>query len=184
MAVLLAVGATLGFASTAWAATNAPSLRLVAAQAPSDSPAVALVAPLTRPVGSSSQPGSFAGDSVSCSVHLDQCVGAPLLTIGAATTTAAGTATFTYQPTWTGRQALVATVTDAAGNTLASATTSFSATSAAQPFAGTVQAVRPDGTIGQAVAGVLLAIVVVVWIALIAIVVRVNLGLGSPNPLS
>jgi hypothetical protein len=115
---------------------------------------------------------------VSFSVHLSQFAGAPLLTLGTATTDARGVATFTYRPTWAGRQELVATVTTAAGTEVGS-TTAFTATSAVHPFAGTVQAARPDGTIGRWVAGVLLGIVASLWVALIAVVVRVNTGLGA-----
>ena len=179
MAVLLAVGATLVFASPAWGTTQPFGLALRAEQAPRDPHGIELVATLTGPVGPTSKPGSRAGDSVSFSVHLTQFAGAPLLTLGSATTNAAGEAVLTYRPTWTGRQALVAIATNTSGTTLASATTTFSAASAAHPFAGTVQALRPDGTIGRAVAGVLLAIVAVLWITLIAVVVRVNLGLAA-----
>ncbi len=88
-------------------------------------------------------------------------------------------ATLAYRPTWTARQSFVATASDAAGATLASATASFVATSASHPFAGTVQALRPDGSIGRAVTGVLLGVVALLWIALLAVVVRVNLGLRA-----
>jgi hypothetical protein len=179
MAVLLAVGSMLGLASPAWATSQPFGLALRAEQVPRDPHGIELVATLTGPVGQTSKPGSLAGDSVSFSVHLTQFAGAPLLSLGSATTNAAGEAVLTYRPTWTGRQALVATATNTAGTALASATASFSAASAAHPFAGNVQALRPDGTIGRAVAGVLLAIVAVVWIALIAVVVRVNLGLAA-----
>ena len=176
MAVLLAAGAILGFASTAWAAAGPPVLALRAEQAPRDPHGIELVATLTGPGGSASTAGSLAGDSVNFSVHLAEFAGAPLLTLGSATTNAAGRAVLTYHPTWTGHQALVATATDTSGATIASATTSFAATGAVHSFAGTIEAVRPDGTIGQAVAGVLIAIVTVLWITLIAVVVRLNLG--------
>ena len=177
--VLLAAGATLGLSSTAWAATRPPALTLRAEQATRDPHSIELVATLTGPVGASSDPAPLSGASVSFSVHLSEFAGAPLLSLGSATTNGAGEAVLTYSPTWTGRQGFVATATNAAGSTLASATTSFDASGAVHPFAGTVQAVRPDGTIGQATAGVLLAIVAVVWIVLIAVVVRLNLGLGA-----
>jgi len=179
VAGMLGIGAVLGFVSIAGAATVPPALTLRAEQAPGNPQSVELVASLGQATGSTAQPGSLAGDSVSFSVHLDEFAGAPLLALGSATTDAAGTATLTYRPTWTGRQALFVTATDASGNTLGSATTSFTAGSAARPFVGTIEAVRPDGTIGQAVAGVLIALVVVLWIALIAVVVRVNLGLAA-----
>lgn len=175
---LAAAVVVLGSASTAWAATFGPALRLVAQQAPHDPGAIELLATLQLPAArASSKPASLAGAQVSFSVHVSQFTGAPLLALGTATTNAAGVATFIYRPTWTGRQALVATAANKAGSTLASATASFAATIASHPFAGTVQAARPDGTIGRVVAGVLLGIVAVLWIALIAVVVRVNLGL-------
>lgn len=93
-------------------------------------------------------------------------------------------ATLAYRPTWTARQSFVATASDAAGATLASATASFVATSASHPFAGTVQALRPDGSIGRAVTGVLLGVVALLWIALLAVVVRVNLGLRAGGALA
>ena len=179
LAMLLAAGAVLGVASTAWAAAGPPVLSLKAAQAPGDPHGIELVATLTGPGGSAPTVGPLPGDSVTFSVHLTEFAGAPVLTLGSATTNAAGRAVLTYRPTWTGHQALVATATDASGTTIASATTSFTASSAIHPFAGTIEAVRPDGAIGQAVAGVLLAIVAVLWIALIAVVVRVNLGLAA-----
>jgi len=179
IALLLAAGATLGLSSPAWAASQPTSLALRAEQAPHVPHEVELVATLTGPLGPSSKAVPLAGASVSFSVHLSEFAGAPLLTLGSATTNAAGEAILTYRPTWTGGQALVATATSSAGTTIASAATTFSATSATHPFAGTVQAVRPDGTIGRAVVGVLLAIVAALWIALIAVVVRVNRGLAA-----
>jgi hypothetical protein len=46
------------------------------------------------------------------------------------------------------------------------------------PFKGAVEAIRPDGGIGRAVVVALLTIVALVWIALLATAVRVNLGMG------
>jgi len=57
--------------------------------------------------------------------------------------------------------------------TLLRTTTGFSITTSVPPSAGALQTVRPDGTIGQVVAGVLLASVAVLSIALIAVVVAV-----------
>lgn len=177
LALVAVIVAVLCASSTAWAAASHPALRLVARQAPHDRGAVELIATLQMPASvASSRSASLAGAEVSFSVHLSQFSGAPLLTLGTATTDAAGVAALVYRPTWTGRQALVATAASAAGTTLASATASFAATSATHPFAGTVQAVRPNGVIGQWVTGVLLAIVATLWITLIAVVVRVNLG--------
>jgi len=179
LALAVAVTVVLGSASTACAATTGPALRLIAEQAPHDPHAVELLATLQVPEPVSSKSGSLVGAQVSFSVHLSQFTGAPLLMLGTSTTNAAGVATLTYRPTWTGRQALVATAANTAGTVLASATASFAATSASRPFAGTVQALRPEGTIGQTVAGALLAIVALLWIAPIAVVVRVNLGLAA-----
>ena len=178
LALVAAIVVLLGATSTAWAATG-PALRLVAHRAPHDPHAVELVATLQMPASaaSSKKPASPAGAEVSFSVHLSQFSGAPLLSLGTAATNAAGVATLVYRPTWTGHQAIVATAANAAGTTLASATASFAATWATHPFAGTVEAVRPDGVIGRWVAGVLAAIVAMLWVTLIAVVVRVNLGL-------
>lgn len=177
-ALVAAIVVVLGASSTAWAAASGPALRLVARQAPHDHGAVELIATLQMPASlPSSKAASPAGTQVSFSVHLSQFAGAPLLTLGTATTDAAGVASLAYRPTWTGHQALVATAANAAGTTVASATASFAATSATHPFAGTVQAVRPDGVIGRWAAGVLLAIVATLWVTLIAVVVRVNLRL-------
>ncbi|MDA8269522.1 MAG: hypothetical protein M0Z63_03665 [Actinomycetota bacterium] len=176
LGTLPVVAVVLGVASPGtWAATAGPSLRLAAAPAPGNAHTVDLVATLQEPAGQSA--AALSGISVDFEVHIGEFAGAPLLDLGSATTDAAGRAVLTYQPTWTGSQSLVATATDSSGNTLASATTSLTAAVATTPFAGAIESVRPDGTIGQAVVGVLLAIVVAVWIALIAIVVRVNLGL-------
>lgn len=168
----------LGAAAPVWADGVTPSIRLAAR--PSGH-AFRLVATVDGPTASSptSAGAPVAGATVSFSIRLGEFSGAPLLALGSAATRADGTATFTYTPTWTGRQTVVATAADASGATIASATTSFNAAWAAHPFAGTVQAVRPDGTIGSVVADVLLATVAALWITLIAIVVRVHLGLTA-----
>ncbi|MHB1711929.1 MAG: hypothetical protein ACYCV7_11085 [Acidimicrobiales bacterium] len=175
LAALLVTAALLGSSSTAWGATQAPTLSLNARHVAQSAQGIELLATLGAPAGAP----PLAGVEVSFSVQLQEFAGAPMLTLGTATTDAAGEAAFIYRPTWTGRQILVATATDTAGNTLASATTTLTAPSATYPFAGTVRSLRPDGTIGKAVVGVLLAIVVLVWIALIAVVVRVNHGLAA-----
>lgn len=173
MTALLTAAAPLALASPAQAAAQPYGLALRAEQAPRDPQGIELIATLTGPAPT---PGSLAGNPVSFSVHLTQFSGAPLLTIGSAATNTAGQAVLTYHPTWTGPQAFLATATSTAGTTLASAATSFSAPSAAHPFAGTIQALRPDGAIGRAAAGVLLAIMAVLWITLITVLVRVNLS--------
>ncbi|MCL4423619.1 MAG: hypothetical protein M1115_10760 [Actinobacteria bacterium] len=175
----LAAVVVLAWASPAWAGTTTPVLRLAAEVAPHDPGAVELLATLEQPREPvSSGRVSLGGVSVSFSVRVEEFSGAPLLALGTAKTDAAGIAMLTYRPTWTGRQAFVATATNEAGTSLGSATTTFIAKSSPQSFAGTVEAVRPDGAIGQAVAGVLLSIVALIWIVLLAVVVRVNLGLG------
>lgn len=170
----------LGSTPTALAATRAPTLRLVAAPPPHEHRAVELVATLERPgpTGNAAMLPAV-GDHVSFSVRVSEFAGAPLLALGSATTNSSGVATLTYQPSWTGQQVFVATATNAAGTPLASARASFDATTSVQGFAGTVEAVRPDGGIGRAVAGTLLAIVAILWIALVGVVVRVKLGLGG-----
>lgn len=183
-AAVACMALTAGGALPALAATPASSLRLLARAAPRQPGALRLVATLERP-GKHASPtrASLAGDQVTFSVHLAQFAGAPLLVLGSATTDAAGEATLTYRPTWLGRQALVATATSPRGNTLGSAATSVTALSASHPFAGTVEASRPDGVIGRWVAGTLLAVLAVLWVTLVALVVRVNFGLGrGPRP--
>lgn len=103
---VVALAAVLGSVSPAWAAASEPTLRLVAEAAPHDPHAVELLATLQVPAApASSKPASLAGAQVSFSVHVSQFAGAPLLALGTATTNAAGVATLTYRPTWTGRQA-------------------------------------------------------------------------------
>ncbi len=173
-----AVPTVVGAAAPVWADGATPSIQLAARP---HGHAVRLVATVEVPVaGSPTSAGApVAGATVSFSIRLGEFAGAPLLSLGSATTNADGTATFSYTPTWTGRQTIVATAADTTGATIASATRSFSAAWAAHPFAGAVQAVRPDGAIGSVVAAVLLATLAVLWITLIAIVVRVHLGLTA-----
>ncbi len=173
---LMFLGTALGWAGVASAATSgsgsAPTLELHAENVAANPKVVRLVADLSPGGGVAT-----AGVLVDFYIHASQFAGAPFLVhLGSATTDSAGAATFTYEPTWTGRQALVAKARDSSGNTIASAETTGFATTAVHPFAGTVQAVRPDGVIGQWVVGVLLGIIVLVWIALAATVVRVNLA--------
>jgi hypothetical protein len=96
------------------------------------------------------------------------------LVLGSAKTDASGSAHFSYEPTWTGAQHLVATATGASGSTIATATTSFTALAAVTPLANELQATRPDGGIGKVVVGTLLGIVVVLWIVLMTVLVRVR----------
>ncbi|MHB8435208.1 MAG: NrfD/PsrC family molybdoenzyme membrane anchor subunit [Acidimicrobiales bacterium] len=182
LGVLIAGGIVLGVVSTARAATRAPLLHVSATQLSHGTRGVELLATLEHPAGASQPAGktaSLRGISVSFSVRLGEFAGAPPLTLGTATTNAAGRALLSYQPTWTGPQVIVATATSSAGTVIASATTRFTAITAAHPFAGAIEAVRPDGKIGQAVVAVLLVVVGLLWITLVAVVVRVRLGLAA-----
>jgi hypothetical protein len=182
----LLVVATAGPAA---AGGSSPHLALRARAVPGGRPAVELVARLGEP-GEPGVPGAPAGGkasraggvTVTFSVHLPEFAGAPLLVLGSATTDRAGEARLTYRPTFTGRQALVATATGTTGATIAAATTSYSAPAAVHPLAGTAEAVRPDGTIGQVVVGVLLGVVVLLWIVLVSVVVRVHRHVGASPP--
>ena len=151
---------------------DAKALSLTARQIPGKAPAVRLVARLDGPRPSASR---GAGVRVYFSLRLTE-LGSPLLSLGSATTDGSGVATLTYAPTWRGRQRLVAAATSATGRTL-SATTAIATTTAAHPLASLAEARRPDGGIGQVVVGVLLGLLAVLWIVLISVVVRVNLGL-------
>lgn len=181
LAVVLAYTALMaGGTPVAGAVARGPSLQLVAKTAPHQHGAIMLVATLERPAKrTSAGPVPLAGYQVSFSVHVEQFSGAPLLALGSAATDAAGEATLTYRPTWTGSQALVATATSPGGSTLGPATASFTALSASHPFAGTVEASRPDGVIGRWVAGVLLGVLAILWVTLVGVVVRAHLALGS-----
>ena len=174
-AIALAGVLSLSAAGPAAAGGPVPRLAVSARTVPGRPPAVELFARLGEP--GEATPGKKAalgGVTVTFSVHLPEFSGAPLLVLGSARTDAAGEAHLTYDPTFTGRQALVATATDAAGNSLATAAASYTATAAANPLAATAEAVRPDGTIGQVVVGVLLGIVALLWIVLVSVVVRVH----------
>ena len=171
---------TVGATPVAGAVTRGASLQLVAKAAPHQRGEIVLAATLEQPARpASAHRATLAGYQVDFSVHVEEFAGAPLLTLGSATTDAAGEATLTYRPTWAGRQAFVATATSPGGSTLGPVTTSFTALSATHPFAGTLEASRPDGVIGRWVAGVLLGALALLWVALIGLVVRVNLALGS-----
>ncbi|MHB1500423.1 MAG: hypothetical protein ACYCYK_04525 [Candidatus Dormibacteria bacterium] len=177
----LVVPALVGAGVFVQAAGPASSLHLSAHAATHAPQTVLLVATLDGPPAGTPRSGNapVAGTEVDFSVRLGEFAGAPLLAIGSATTNAEGTAAVAYTMTWTGGQTFVATATDPSGDTIASATTSFTAAQAGHPFAGTVQAVRPDGAIGSVVADVLLGTVTLLWITLITIVVRVNVGLAA-----
>ncbi len=177
----LAVPALIGAGAQVQAAGPAPALQLSAHTAAHSPRTVVLVATLEAPAAGApaSSPVPVAGTEVTFSVLVSEFEGTPPLTIGSATTDAEGTATVTYTVTWTGPQTFVATATDSSGATIASATTGFTARQVAHPFAGTIQAVRPDASIGSAVADVLLVTVALLWITLITIVVRVNFGLAA-----
>lgn len=163
-------------ASPAAAASSSPRLSLTARSAAGHSPAIVLLATLKEAARSPGHKATLRGLTVTFSVHLEEFSGAPLLVLGSATTNSAGEARFTYKPTFAGRQALVAAAADSAGNTVASATTSYVAAGAVHPLARMAEAARPDGAIGKAVVGVLLAIVVLLWIVLVSVVVRARRG--------
>ncbi len=123
----------------------------------------AQVAPVATPV------------TVDYYVHLEEFSGAPLLLIGSSSTDAAGVATDVYQPTWSGSQNFVATVVTSTGAVLA--TTSLTVQAAkTDPFAGSVQSLRPDGLIGRWVVVALVTLLLLMWITLLAVVVRVQQG--------
>lgn len=173
----LAVIMLLVLPGVAQASTPPRTLSLTTGHGPQGGSSIELLARLAQPSGpAGTNAKSLSGVTVTFSIHLQEFSGSPLLVLGSATTDAKGAATFAYQPTWTGPQHLVAVATNQAGLTLASGATELTAKAAEHPFAGTVEAVRPDGTIGQVVVGVLLAIIALVWIVLIAVVVRVHRG--------
>ena len=178
---LLATLAVLGCQGVAAAAGTPPTIELTARPVPHRSPAIELVAHLARPAGATagSKATSLGGVTISFSLHVTEFAGSPLLVLGSATTNPKGEAAFTYEPTWTGRQALVASATNSSGTTLASATTAISVTSATHRSALATEAVRPDGSIGRVVVAVLLAIVVLLWIVLLTVFVRVHRGMGA-----
>ncbi len=155
------------------AATNA-TLAL-SSSAPSSGAGVQLSARIEA-VGSA----PLVGTRVNFYVHLEEFSGAPELLVGSASTNASGVATIVYQPTWPGTQRFAATATDTTGAVLASAALTVTAAQT-DPFAGPVQSLRPDGLIGRWVVVVLLALVIGVWITLLALVVRVQQG---PAPMT
>jgi hypothetical protein len=173
-AALLA-GVLLSTPAAAGAASATASLSLSAQPAPHGRSGVELIARLAVPSGMGTRPRSagLAGVRVRFSVHVAEFSGAPLLSLGSASTDAAGEATFTYQPTWTGRQAFVANAKSPSGTALTKTTTSVVAR-ATDPFAGSIEASRPDAMIGRWVVVVLLTTLVALWITLFAVVVRVH----------
>jgi hypothetical protein len=174
VAVVLAGPLMLATAGPAAAAPPALRLTLAARTVAGGRPTIEMLARLAAPGDPTATDRAIKGVTITFAVHLDEFTGAPLLTLGSATTNAAGDARLTYSPTFGGRQPLVATATDSSGNTLATATTSYRATAAVHPFAGSTEAIRPDGAIGRVVVGVLLGIVALLWIVLITVVVRVQ----------
>ena len=166
------------------AVAPAPRLTLRARETPGQRPELELVARLASPRGgpSAAARGALGGVTVTFAIHLDEFAGAPLLTLGSATTNAVGEAGLAYAPTFSGRQAIVATATDAAGATVATATTTYLATAATHPLAGRAEAARPDGRIGRVIVAVLLALVVLLWVLLVAVVVRAQRRPGESLP--
>ncbi len=173
----LAGAAVLAGAVPAAAQGRPLSLSLTAAPVPHHSPAVELVARLAGGAGAAH--ARLGGASVTFSVAVAQFSGSPPLVVGTATTDSRGEARVTYYPTWTGAQDLSASAASAAGSPLASATADVVVTSAAHPFAGSGEATRPDGTIGQWVVRALLAILVLLWVVLVTVVVRVRRGVAA-----
>ena len=179
--LLAAVGLLAGQSALAWAAsaqaTGSPAhLTLVARRDPGHVTDVVLAASFSAAgTGHGTRPGD-RGVEVQFAVHVPEFSGSPLLTVGTATTNAAGVATLTYRPTWAGRLDFVASALGPAGTVLASSGTSIAETSAVRSDAPPAQAVRPDGVIGRAAAGTLLAILVCLWIVLVGVVVRVHLA--------
>ena len=140
----------------------------------SGSPASHRGVELTAQVASAAA-APMADTTVNFYVHVEEFAGAPLLEIGTETTDTAGVATIVYQPTWAGTQNFTASAVDSSGAVLA--TTSLTVQAArTDPFAGAVESLRPDGLIGRWTVLVLLALVIGVWLTLIALVVRVQQG--------
>ncbi len=141
------------------------------------SPAHGVGTELTAVVdGASGTP--IGGAVVTFSVHVEEFAGAPLLTVGTATTDASGVAHVTYQPTWAGTTHFVAAA--ALGGTTVAQGTLTSAVTQTDPFAGPVNATRTDGLIGRWAVAVLLALVVAMWVILLALIVRVQQGPARP----
>ncbi|NNN00257.1 MAG: hypothetical protein HKL86_00315 [Acidimicrobiaceae bacterium] len=159
----------VGVAALPAAASADVSLALSSAS-PSSHQGVQLSAQVARASAT-----SVTGLTVDFYVHVEEFAGAPLLEIGSGTTNTAGVATITYQPTWAGTQNFVASAFDPSGAVLATSSLSVQA-ARSDPFAGAVQSLRPDGLIGRWVVFVLLALVIGVWITLLALVVRVQQG--------
>ncbi len=170
------LGMGLGLAAPAGAtptATGSSSLTLTAHQ---------LSGPRSRPgavvLTARASGASTVGLQVTFSVKVKQFEYSPLLQVGTATTGASGVATVTYEPTWDGPQEFVASAQLPSGSQLGPATATVSAR-ATTGFVGTVEASRPDGTIGRWVVVGLLTLVGAVWVTLIAVVVRVYLTMGA-----
>lgn len=179
-AVAMIVGILLAFIDTSVAfgaqSVSNYSISLNAAQVPSNPKQVTL----TAQVSATGRTGNTTGMTVDFYLAASQFAGqfggkAPLLLVGTAKTDASGVATVTYSPTWKGAQSLTAQINDASGNTLATASTTYTAGSASFPFKGTLQSKRPDGMLGRWVGGILLGILAILWLMLIGSAVRVNL---------
>jgi hypothetical protein len=164
-AVLFSVAA----AALPAAASTGASLAL-SSGSPASHQGVELTAQVASPVAV-----PLPGVTVNFYVHVEEFSGAPVLLIGSAPTNAAGVATITYQPTWAGTQHFVASAVDNTGSEFATSSLTIHA-ARTDPFAGAVQSLRPDGLIGRWVVVVLLAMVIGVWITLLALVVRVQQG--------
>lgn len=158
-------------AGSALAASAATGTTLtLSSPSPSSQAGVNLTAQVT-----SSTAASLPGVAVNFYVHLEEFSGAPELLIGTAITNAAGVASMTYQPTWAGTQRFVASAFDGSGAELATSSLSVQALRT-DPFAGPVESLRPDGLLGRWVVVALLSLLIIVWITLLAVVVRVQQG--------
>ncbi|NNN09428.1 MAG: hypothetical protein HKL85_09585 [Acidimicrobiaceae bacterium] len=156
--------------STLPAAASSDASLALTAGSPASHQGVELSARVTAPTAAAP-----SGVTVNFYVRVEEFSGAPPLLIGSTTANSAGLATFTYQPTWAGTQNFVASAVGSSGSVLATSSLTVQA-ARTDPFAGAVQSLRPDGLIGRWVVLVLLALVIGVWITLLALVVRVQQG--------
>lgn len=161
-------------------------MTLQAQGASSDPSSVELVATLRGAGGAgAAAPVPVAGVAVKFYVAASQFAGAfggqaPEMLVGTATTSAAGVAQVAYRTTWKGTQSFSAQAAGTGKNAspLATAAASYDALSASRPFAGQLEASRPDGTVGRWAAGLLLAVVALLWIVMLGSVGRVHLLLA------
>ncbi len=151
-----------------------PSLTLSVSPQASDPAVLALTAHLA--------PGPAAtGERVSFFVVTTEFGSRQLAPIGTAGVAPGGTAEVAYEPTWSGNQEFVAVLGGGAGSTTrASATHGLTASTwyqvtHSQPgkLYATANLARPLSTVGRVFVGVLLLIVALVWLTLLATLIRV-----------